>query len=48
MSPTKNVPFDNSLNVSRSSTILLARFVINSRYKLSRGWYTYLTLSVST
>lgn len=32
------LPLDSSLSVSKSSTMLLARFVINSKYRLSMGW----------
>ena len=40
--------FARRRNVSKSSTTLLARFVINNKYKFSIGWLIYLTLSVST
>lgn len=39
---TAVVPFESNLNVSRSSTMLLALFVISSKKNCSIGWYTYL------
>ena len=38
----------NSLSVSRSSRMLDVLVVMSSMYSFSIGWYTYLTLSVST
>ena len=37
-----------SLRVSKSSNMFEAFVVISSMYNFSKGWYTYLTLSVST
>mmetsp|Transcript_32311 Transcript_32311/g.91610 ORF Transcript_32311/g.91610 Transcript_32311/m.91610 type:complete len:355 (+) Transcript_32311:651-1715(+) len=39
---------ESSRSVSRSSRMLLCLFVTSNRYSPSRGWYTYLTLLVST
>ena len=42
------ITLEKSLKVSKASKILLFFVVINTMYSFSIGWYTYLTLSVST
>ena len=45
---TKRTTFANKRSVSKSSRMLLFVVVISTKYRLSSGWYTYRTLSVST